>query len=297
MTTGFAKLAQLSLADNKLTGPVPATFVSQTLRYLDLSNNMLTGSIEFLTNFVNIKAARLDGNSFTGRLPDFSKLPKLRYLSVAQNQLTGYVPASLGELTGLKAVYLAGGNVFQGPAPEFGPSVQTDVMDAASQGSFCRPEPGPCQESVTQLLSVAAGFKFPAMLVASWRGNDPCDKWLGVHCDTSGAVTGINLCRLGLNGTVDPAIGNLSSLQAVLISDNNVTGVVPASIASFASLRVLDISDNAFTGTMPRLPKGVVLWAQGNPELQVPAASSSPAITLPGASKLISEKCGVYMNR
>ncbi|TVU45578.1 hypothetical protein EJB05_05068, partial [Eragrostis curvula] len=107
-SSGFPKLAQVSLADNKLTGPVPAGFVSQTLRYLDLSNNMLTGFIEFLTNFVNIKGVRLDGNSFTGRLPDFNKLQKLRYLSVAQNQFTGYVPASLGELAGLKAVYLAG---------------------------------------------------------------------------------------------------------------------------------------------------------------------------------------------
>ncbi|TVU45579.1 hypothetical protein EJB05_05069, partial [Eragrostis curvula] len=80
------------------------------------------------------------------------------------------------------------------------------------------------------------------MLLASWRGNDPCDKWLGVHCDTSGAVTGINLCRLGLNGTLDPAIGNLSSLQALLISDNNVTCVVPASIASLSPPSVCSTS-------------------------------------------------------
>ncbi|KAK3146404.1 hypothetical protein QOZ80_3BG0265630 [Eleusine coracana subsp. coracana] len=257
--TAYANLVHVSLARNRLTGPVPATFVSKKLEHLDLSDNLLTGTIDFVINFPNIKILRLDGNSFAGQLPDFQRLKKLEILLLGQNQLTGLVPPSLMQLPNLAAVTLAD-NLFQGPLPE----------------------PGPCADDVVLLLSVAAGFEFPASLAASWKGNSPCAGWMGVHCDKTGAtITGINLCRHGLNGTIHPAIGGLRSLRAVLLSGNNLGGAVPATISRLADLLLLDVSDNQINGSIPRLPRGAVVWAdQGNTAV----ALSSPPASLPTAT-------------
>lgn len=233
--------------------------------------------MDFITNFPNLKDVRLDGNFFTGQLPDFRKLPKLKNLSLGKNCLTGLVPPSLIKHPEVASVTLAD-NLLQGPLPEFAPWVQSDVADGASRGSgsFCRAYPGPCAEDVVLLLSVAAGFQFPESLAASWKGNDPCAGWLGVHCDAKGAVTGLVLCRMELNGTIDPAIGGLRSLRTVVLSGNHIGGVVPATTSRLTDILLLDVSGNEMNGTLPpRLPRGAVIWADQGGNRAV--GSSSPA--------------------
>jgi len=257
-------LVRLLLANNRLAGQV--MFSSTMLRYLDLSHNMLTGTIEFITGLPNVQELRLHDNAFTGVLPDFSKLWRLRVLTLSQNQFTGIVPVSLINHGGLTSVSLTE-NLFQGPLPEFPRSVQTDVAHAAYWGSFCRPEPGPCQERVVLLLLIAAAFQFPVSLATSWKGNDPCAGWLGVYCDNStGEIIGINLSHLALNGTISPVFGALRSLQALLLGGNNLAGVVLQSLLRLQSLRVLDVSDNAAPEDMPHFRSSVLILARASRE-------------------------------
>ncbi|KAK3149660.1 hypothetical protein QOZ80_3AG0220540 [Eleusine coracana subsp. coracana] len=276
-------LQLLDLRDNNITGPLPSSgLCASTATRLDpprsrsgrppgtpggapgqpclCHQNFLTGTIDFIVNFPNVKVLLLDGNSFAGTLPDFRRLPKLKNLSLGQNQVTGL-----------------------GPLPEFAPWVQSDIGDAASKGSWCRSEPGPCADDVVLLLSIAAGFEFPASLAAvTWKGNNPCAGWLGVHCDKTGAtITGINLCRLELNGTIDPVIGGLRSLRAVVLAGNHLAGAVPATISRLTDLLLLDVSDNQINGSITGLTRGAVIWAdQGNTVV----ALSSPPASLPTAT-------------
>jgi hypothetical protein len=46
-------------------------------------------------------------------------------------------------------------------------------------------------------------------LSTSWMRNDACAGWIGVHCDDRRIVTGIDLSRLGLSGTMESALGSL----------------------------------------------------------------------------------------
>jgi Leucine-rich repeat (LRR) protein len=148
----FPGLSRLSLSNNLLTGEVPAAFASGTLTHLDLSYNSLTGPVDFIANLPQLVLLRLAGNGFTGPLPDFSGHWSLTVVDVAHNHLTGVVPASLVELEGLSTVSIRG-NLLQGRLPEFATSVQTDTAEAASDGSFCRPEPGPCDKRVQSLVA------------------------------------------------------------------------------------------------------------------------------------------------
>ncbi|XP_051229201.1 receptor protein kinase TMK1-like [Lolium perenne] len=268
----FNSLNVLSLANNNLTGEVRATFASRTLTQLDLSHNMLTGPVSFLGNLRELEEIRLNGNGFTGPLPDFSGHWSLTLVDLAHNRLTGVVPASLVQLGGLRSVSIKH-NLFQGAVPEFAGSVLTDIAEAASNESFCRPQPGPCDRRVQSFIAIAGGFRFPEDLAASWKGNDPCDRWLGIYCNKNGEITGVNFGHLKFNGTLHPAFGDLKSLMMIIVAGNNLTGTVPPSIAALPSLRIIDVSDNSLSGTMPTFRSGVMIWAGGNKNLTVAGAS------------------------
>ncbi|KAK1598501.1 hypothetical protein QYE76_017925 [Lolium multiflorum] len=269
----FPSLAHISMADNQLSGTIPelkGTAISQ----LDISNNRLSGSITFISDLTSsANSLQLSHNAFTGSLPDFSEFRQLSALYVDHNQITG-VPPSLPRLEDIHSVYLSG-NLLQGPVPEFNSSVQTDVAKASATGSFCRLDRGPCAPEVESLLLIAGAFGYPHSLAASWMRNDPCAGWIGVHCDDRRRVTGIDLSRLGLNGTMDSAFGSLRSLEAIDLSGNNITGEIPASVAQLPSLRVIDVSNNNLVGTLPNFRHNVAVWTEGNPGLKQ-SGSSSP---------------------
>ncbi|KAF0913122.1 hypothetical protein E2562_020257 [Oryza meyeriana var. granulata] len=155
------------------------------------------------------------------------------------------------------------------------------------EGSFCRLDVhGPCHQEISSLLSIAAAFHYPEVLAVSWRRNHPCDGWLGIHCacggggnDTGGRrrVTGVNLSRLGLNGTINLAFASLPSLEVIILSGNNIAGRTPRRpyVAQMPSLRVLDVSNNALEGTVLRVRDDVLIWVEGNKGLNVTAISGS----------------------
>ena len=47
-------------------------------------------------------------------------------------------------------------------------------------------------------------------------------KWLGVSCDTSGHVIGLNLTNNALSGKLSQSIGNLAFLEVLDVRDNDI---------------------------------------------------------------------------
>uniref|UniRef100_A0A0D9Y2A4 Leucine-rich repeat-containing N-terminal plant-type domain-containing protein n=1 Tax=Oryza glumipatula TaxID=40148 RepID=A0A0D9Y2A4_9ORYZ len=55
----------------------------------------------------------------------------------------------------------------------------------------------------------------------------------------------------GLTGAIPASLGRLSSLQSLVLVENNLTGAVPAELGSLVRLRRLVLSGNGFSGQIP----------------------------------------------
>ncbi|KAL5211102.1 hypothetical protein ABZP36_006725 [Zizania latifolia] len=265
--TALPSLQRLSLAFNAMSGPVPASLAGAPLQVLWLNNqqgdNRFNGSIGFISNMTSLEELWLHSNDFTGPLPDFSGLINLSVLQLRDNQLTGRVPDSLLNLKSLTKVTLAN-NLLQGPTPEFAKVVKVDLLPETQR--FCLLDPGkPCDPRVNLLLEVAAGFLYPVKLAENWKGNDPCDGYIGVGCD-AGNITVLNFDRMGLSGSISPSVGKITTLQKLILANNNITGTVPNEVAALPALTEVDLSNNNLRGKIPTFAaKNVLVKTNGNP--------------------------------
>uniref|UniRef100_A0A0E0KHR5 Leucine-rich repeat-containing N-terminal plant-type domain-containing protein n=1 Tax=Oryza punctata TaxID=4537 RepID=A0A0E0KHR5_ORYPU len=271
--SAFPNLLQFAVPNNLLSGNVPETFASETLVYLDLSYNNLDGAVDFITKLPNLRYLRLDHNGFTGPLPDLSMHRNLQLISLDHNRfnrtragVAGPAPgAPLGDTDGQPLPGSAAGVRELRPERRRRRSHRRELLPTGE---------GPLRQPRRHIPRHSGGLQVPRKHGGELEGETPCAGWLGVYCDrTSGAVVGVNVCRLGLNGTIAPTFGDLSSLQALLLAGNNITEDIPASISQLPSLRVIDMADNALQGTIPAFHRDVVVWARGNPNLTVPSIS------------------------
>ena len=104
-------LKDLNLADNLLSGPIPAELSSLT--------KLLTGPIPAeLGRLTNLRHLDLESNSLSGPIPlELGGLTNLEYLWLDSNDLSGPIPAELGDLPNLKILDLRN-NPLQLPAPD-----------------------------------------------------------------------------------------------------------------------------------------------------------------------------------
>ncbi|KAG2301718.1 hypothetical protein Bca52824_030369 [Brassica carinata] len=199
-------------------------------------------------------------NAFSGPIPDLSGLHSLSKFNVRENQLTGLVPPSLTSLKSLTTVNLTN-NYLQGPTPQFDKSVGVDVL---TTNRFCLDTPGtPCDPRVNTLLSVAESLGYPVKLAMNWKGNNPCDSWLGITC-TGSNVTVVNLGKQGLTGTISPSFAKIASLETINLANNNLTGSIPKELTTLPKLKTLDVSNNDIYGDVPKFGVSVNVVITGN---------------------------------
>ena len=84
------------LSENQFAGGIPNSYYSIAfLKKLDLSKNMLSGSIASFKDSTSLKSLKLNDNSFEGELPEdsFRDLSELLFINVGGNErLTGVFP-------------------------------------------------------------------------------------------------------------------------------------------------------------------------------------------------------------
>ncbi|KAK8507968.1 hypothetical protein V6N11_073482 [Hibiscus sabdariffa] len=260
----FPSLQELHVAMNNLEGELPAGLAGSGIRSLWVNGQGLNGTIEVIQNMSSLEEVWLHGNRFSGPLPDLSTLTGLQNLSLRDNQFTGVVPSSLISLRTLYVVNLTN-NELQGPTPKFADSVILDMLPGSNR--FCLDDPGvACDERVNILLSILESVGYPEIFANNWKGNDPCDNWLGISC-AQGNIVRVLFPKKGLTGTISSNFANLTSLTILDLSGNNLTGTIPTELTKLPKLARLNVSNNQLYGKIPPFRPNVELIASGNPNI------------------------------
>jgi Ran GTPase-activating protein (RanGAP) involved in mRNA processing and transport len=91
----------------------------------------------------------------------------------------------------------------------------------------------------------------PKGVLAGWGSPDVCN-WSGIACDAvTRRVVKVILSEQQLSGEVSPALGNLSHLKTLDLSNNNFAGSVPPELGNLSNLKFLDMSCNTLARMVP----------------------------------------------
>ncbi|PKI74880.1 leucine-rich repeat receptor-like serine/threonine-protein kinase BAM1 [Punica granatum] len=279
-------LVELTLSGNNFGGPISVSNLS-SLRWLNISNNQFSGSLEW--NFSSIRKLKvldaynnnftgplplgiaslerleflsLGGNYLTGKIPEsYGNFSGLKYLSLAGNELHGKIPAELGNLTALREIYLNYYNVFEDGIPrELGNLVNLVHADLSSCGLD-----GEIPGELGNLRSLNTLYLHINVL------SGPIPRELGnltrlVNLDLSiNSLTGeipfefanlkrlelLNLFMNRLHGSIPEFVSELPRLERLELWRNNFTGMIPRNLGQNGRLQRLDLSSNKLTGTVP----------------------------------------------
>ena len=99
------------------------------------------------------------------------------------------------------------------------------------------------------LLSMKTALRGSSGTLNWWTGRS-LDRWDGVTV-SGGRVTQLSLPSKGLDGVVPAAIGRVSALEVLDLSENDLSGVLPEELDDLTSLTKWRLGGNEFTGCVP----------------------------------------------
>ena len=210
-------LKYLDLSNNRLIGSIPFQLgnLSQ-LQHLDLSSNKLNGGIPFqLGNLSQLQYLDLGYNELIGAIPlQLQNISLLQELYLYKNKLTGEIPAGIGSLTRLEYLYLSS-NSFEG------------VLSESHFTNF------------SKLLGLALSSNLLTVKVVSTDWVPPFQ------------LEHLFLASCNLNSTFPNWVLNQNHLLNLDISNNNITGKVPNLELEFTKSPEINLSSNQLEGSIP----------------------------------------------
>lgn len=92
----------------------------------------------------------------------------------------------------------------------------------------------------------------PQNIFGSWNDSLHFCQWQGVRCGRRHErVTVLKLESSGLLGSISPALGNLSFLWGLDLSNNTLQGKIPDGLGRLFRLQILVLNNNSFVGEIP----------------------------------------------
>ncbi|KAK2360986.1 receptor protein [Trifolium repens] len=263
---GLTHLKTLDLSWNNLNGPFDIVdwFKLKKLEELDLSFNEFVGKLpSSFVNMTSLQTLRLSNNHFIGNISShLSSFNSLQYLDFAKNQFE--FPISLTQFSNhsnLKFIYGNGNKVILDPhstLKTWVPKFQLQVLQLSSINQ---------SNSIPPPNFLLYQYNLTSVDFTGWDFEHPSRPHLNmIEIDVSNnAITGImlnnnissffpnlgklNMCGNSIRGSIQPSL--LSSLDALDLSDNQLSGQIPQNISGYVNLQFLSFSNNKLHGPIP----------------------------------------------
>ncbi|XP_071916681.1 uncharacterized protein [Coffea arabica] len=218
---GFLKrLVQLFLAENKLSGIIPASiFNSSAITFFSVAGNSFHGNLPTNIGLTlpNLEALAVAGNNFSGNFPtSITNASGLEVLDLSENKFAGQVPANLGDLTNLQFLNLEE-NLFGGNS--------TGDLDFIASLTNC-----------SDLSAFSLSYN-------NFGGNIP-----KVMANLSNQLTALDLGGNQLSGTIPQGFGNFVNLIQLGLEENYLSGVIPRDFCKLQNLQFLSLDHNDLSG-------------------------------------------------
>ncbi|KAM3697967.1 hypothetical protein ACJW30_06G154800 [Castanea mollissima] len=237
-----SQLQMLDLSINNFLGFVPTNLGNLPhLQWLDLSNNYLGRSLDFLKSLTNCsKLGKLDlgTDQFGGVLPiPLGNLStQLSELYFGANEISGTIPVTLGNLK-IQALHLNGYR-FLGELPTFiGNLTWLFLLDLHENR---------LEESIPPSLAKCPNLQILDISQNNLSGFIP-PPLIGL----SSLSILLDLSHNSFTGKLPFEVGNLKNINQLDISENNLSGEIPSSIGNCLSLEYLSLQGNSFEGSLP----------------------------------------------
>ncbi|KAK7399711.1 hypothetical protein VNO78_10900 [Psophocarpus tetragonolobus] len=206
--------------------------ISESIKYLNLSHNRLTGSLvsgREQADFAYLKVLDLSYNQLSGELPEFDFVYELKVLKLSNNRFSGFVPSCLlkGDSLVLTELDLSSNNL-SGPVRII-TSTTLHFLNLSSNG-FTDELPlltGSC--AVLDLSNNKLEGNLSRMM-----------KW--------GNIEFLDLSRNHLTGPIPEITPQFLRLNYLNLSHNFLSSSLPRVLTLYPKLKVLDISSNQLDG-------------------------------------------------
>jgi Leucine-rich repeat (LRR) protein len=267
-------LSTIDLSNCNFRGSIPDLMASLTqLVYLDMSLNMISGSIPVFSMAKNLTNLDLSFNNLIGQITSthWEELLHLEILDLSYNSLNGDIPVSLFPLPSLQSLRLSN-NQFSGLLKEFSNISPNKLEELDLSNNELE---GPIPTSIFQLrglviLLLSSNNFDGSNLLVEYSGFNlssfhvPQIAWLGLassklkkipdFCRNQSMLYSLDLSRNQIYGEMPNWIWKLPQLRFLNLSYNYlVTLEGPISNLSFIA-RSLDFRSNQFQGQLPVVP-------------------------------------------
>ncbi|KAL3941711.1 MAG: hypothetical protein SGARI_000509 [Bacillariaceae sp.] len=205
-------IRELDLSNNLLDGSIPSSiFQSKHLTVFDIHKNMMYGNFpDDIVSQESLEYISMQHNSITGTVSDrIGYLKNLKHLDISFNGLTGTLPDTIKELSSMRYLTTSGNEFSTQPIMDL--SGLTELQDLQMKGNNLI---GTLPES----LATLANLQMLDLDGNSIHGSIPT--WFGIMQ----RLDHLLLNRNELTGTIPAQLGNIHGLKVLLVDGNNLTG-------------------------------------------------------------------------
>ncbi|KAL5197151.1 hypothetical protein ABZP36_000663 [Zizania latifolia] len=263
-------VGHVDFSGNLLTSTTPKELrfladISETVLYLNLSHNKLSGSLidgVELSTFGRLKVLDLSHNQLSGDLPGFNYVYDLEVLRLANNAFTGFVPSGLlkGDSLVLSELDLSANNL-TGHINMI-TSTTLQVINLSSNALF------------GDLPLLAGSCTVLDLSNNQFKGN------LSVIAKWSNDLEYIDLSQNNLTGIIPDVSSQFLRLNYLNLSHNSLDDTIPEAVVQYPKLTILDLSSNQFRGPIP----ANLLTSSMLQELYIQDNMLSGGLPFPGSS-------------